>query len=163
MNMAQAAPVGDIFVTVTGCEDVITKEHFLNMKDGAICCNAGHFDCEVSVRDLKELATGEKPARNNIQEYTLPNGRKIYIIAEGRLVNLAAGDGHPAEIMDMSFAIQALSAEWMATTRPARVKGAMLHDVPPEIDRRVAQMKLAAWGVTIDTLTPEQHRYIFGF
>ncbi len=97
MSMAQAASEGDIFVTVTGCDDVITKEHFLAMKDGAICCNAGHFDCEVNVAQLKELAVGEKPARQNIQEYTLPGGRRIYIIAEGRLVNLAAGDGHPAE------------------------------------------------------------------
>ena len=169
MNMAQAAPVGDIFVTVTGCEDVITKEHFLNMKDGAICCNAGHFDCEVSVRDLKELATGEKPARNNIQEYTLPNGRKIYLIAEGRLVNLAAGDGHPAEIMDMSFAIQALSAKYLVdnrkTLRPfdsAQGHGAMLHKVPEEIDREVALRKLADWGIAIDTLTEKQKIYLYG-
>ena len=169
MNMAQAAPVGDIFVTVTGCEDVITKEHFLNMKDGAICCNAGHFDCEVSVRDLKELATGEKPARNNIQEYTLPNGRKIYLIAEGRLVNLAAGDGHPAEIMDMSFAIQALSAKYLVdnrkTLRPfdsAQGPGAMLHKVPEEIDREVALRKLADWGISIDTLTEKQKIYLYG-
>ena len=169
MNMAQAAPVGDIFVTVTGCEDVITKEHFLNMKDGAICCNAGHFDCEVSVRDLKELATGEKPARNNIQEYTLPNGRKIYLIAEGRLVNLAAGDGHPAEIMDMSFAIQALSAKYLVdnrkTLRPfdsAQGPGAMLHKVPEEIDREVALRKLADWGIAIDTLTEKQKIYLYG-
>ena len=169
MSMAQAAPVGDIFVTVTGCEDVITKEHFLNMKDGAICCNAGHFDCEVSVRDLKELATGEKPARNNIQEYTLPNGRKIYIIAEGRLVNLAAGDGHPAEIMDMSFAIQALSAKYLVdnrkTLRPfdsAQGPGAMLHNVPAEIDREVALRKLADWGIAIDTLSEKQKIYLYG-
>ena len=169
MNMAQAAPVGDIFVTVTGCEDVITKEHFLNMKDGAICCNAGHFDCEVSVRDLKKLATGEKPARNNIQEYTLPNGRKIYIIAEGRLVNLAAGDGHPAEIMDMSFAIQALSAKYLVdnrkTLRPfdsAQGPGDMLHNVPAEIDREVALRKLADWGISIDTLTEKQKIYLYG-
>ena len=169
MNMAQAAPVGDIFVTVTGCEDVITKEHFLNMKDGAICCNAGHFDCEVSVRDLKNLATGEKPARNNIQEYALPNGRKIYIIAEGRLVNLAAGDGHPAEIMDMSFAIQALSAKFLVdnrkTLRPfdsAQGPGAMLHNVPSEIDREVALRKLADWGIAIDTLTEKQKIYLYG-
>ena len=169
MSMAQAAPVGDIFVTVTGCEDVITKEHFLNMKDGAICCNAGHFDCEVSVRDLKKLATGEKPARNNIQEYTLPNGRKIYIIAEGRLVNLAAGDGHPAEIMDMSFAIQALSAKYLVdnrkTLRPfdsAQGPGAMLHKVPEEIDREVALRKLADWGIAIDTLTEKQKIYLYG-
>ena len=111
MGMAQAAAEGDIFVTVTGCDDVITKEHFLAMKDGAICCNAGHFDCEVNVAQLKELAVGEKPARQNIQEYTLPGGRRIYIIAEGRPVNLAAGAGHPAAITDISIAIPALSTK----------------------------------------------------
>lgn len=169
MSMAQAAPVGDIFVTVTGCEDVITNEHFLNMKDGAICCNAGHFDCEVSVRDLKKLATGEKPARNNIQEYTLPNGRRIYLIAEGRLVNLAAGDGHPAEIMDMSFAIQALSTKYLVDNRKtlrhfdsAQGPGSMLHNVPEEIDREVALRKLADWGIAIDTLTEKQKIYLYG-
>ena len=164
MGMAQAAAEGDIFVTVTGCDDVITKEHFLAMKDGAICCNAGHFDCEVNVAQLKELAVGEKPARQNIQEYTLPGGRRIYIIAEGRLVNLAAGDGHPAEIMDMSFAIQALSAKYLADNRMvlARVPGEMLHSVPESIDREVAFRKLKDWGITIDTLTPEQHRYLYG-
>ena len=117
MSMAEAAPIGDIFVTVTGCEDVITEEHFLKMKDGAICCNAGHFDCEVSVKQLKKIAESEKPARQNIQEYQLPGGKRIYILAEGRLVNLAAGDGHPAEIMDMSFAIQALSAKYLVDNR----------------------------------------------
>ena len=105
MKMEQAAKVGDIFVTVTGCDGVITKEHFLNMKDGAICCNAGHFDCEVDVAGLKAMAKEVKPARKNILGYTLENGNKIYIIAEGRLVNLAAGDGHPAEIMDMSSVV----------------------------------------------------------
>ena len=163
MTMDAAAPLGDLFITATGCAGVITEKHFAMMKDGAICCNAGHFDVEVDIAWLKQHAVNQGVARENIDDYTLPDGKHIYILGEGRLVNLAAGDGHPAEIMDMSFAIQALSAEWMATTRPARVKGAMLHDVPPEIDRRVAQMKLAAWGVTIDTLTPEQHRYIFGF
>ena len=163
MTMDAAAPLGDLFITATGCAGVITEKHFAMMKDGAICCNAGHFDVEVDIAWLKQHAVNQGVARENIDDYTLPDGKHIYILGEGRLVNLAAGDGHPAEIMDMSFAIQALSAEWMATTRPARVKGAMLHDVPPEIDRRVAQMKLAAWGVTIDTLTPEQHRYLFGF
>lgn len=164
MSMRDAAPVGDIFVTVTGCRDVITEEHFLTMKDGAICCNAGHFDCEVSVAQLRKLAVSQKPARTNIQEYNLPNGRKIYLLAEGRLVNLAAGDGHPAEIMDMSFAIQALSARYLARNRDnlSRVPGEMLYDVPPEIDREVARRKLADWGITIDTLTPVQHKYLFG-
>ena len=164
MNMASAAPLGDIFVTVTGCDDVIRDEHFLSMKDGAICCNAGHFDCEVNVAALKKLSVGEKPARNNIQEYLLPNGRRIYILAEGRLVNLAAGDGHPAEIMDMSFAIQALSARYLADNRDSlsRVPGEMLHDVPASIDAEVASRKLSDWGIRIDVLTAEQHRYLYG-
>jgi len=161
MTMSEAAKVGEIFVTVTGCEDVITKEHFLAMKDGAICCNAGHFDCEVSVKQLKEIAVSEKPARNNIMEYGLGNGRRIYVLAEGRLVNLAAGDGHPAEIMDMSFAIQALSAKYLADNRGS-LNGEMLHKVPEEIDREVARRKLASWGVTIDELTEKQKKYLYG-
>ena len=166
MTMAEAAKVGDIFVTVTGCEDVITREHFLVMKDGAICCNAGHFDCEVSVRQLKEIAVDIKPARNNIMEYVLEDGRRIYILAEGRLVNLAAGDGHPAEIMDMSFAIQALSAKYLADNREAlrQAQGpvSMLHRVPEGIDREVAFRKLGSWGVTIDRLTERQKKYLYG-
>ena len=164
MKMRQAAPLGDFFVTVTGCEGVVTREDFLAMKDGAICCNAGHFDCEVDVAGLKQLAVEVKPARRNITAYTLPDGRKIYILAEGRLVNLAAGDGHPAEIMDMSFAIQALGARWLADNREtlARIPGRMALDVPEEIDRTVAQRKLASWGCEIDSLTPEQHRYLYG-
>lgn len=164
MSMAEAAPIGDIFVTVTGCEDVITEEHFLKMKDGAICCNAGHFDCEVSVKQLKKIAESEKPARQNIQEYQLPGGKRIYILAEGRLVNLAAGDGHPAEIMDMSFAIQALSAKYLVDNRfsLSREPGSMLHNVPAEIDREVALRKLADWGITIDSLTEKQRIYLYG-
>ncbi len=134
------------------------------MKDGAICCNAGHFDCEVDVAGLREIAKDIRPARKNIIGYTLDNGRKIYIIAEGRLVNLAAGDGHPAEIMDMSFAIQALSAKYLAENAAtiSREPGCMVHDVPLEIDREVARRKLTYWGCDIDTLTPEQRRYLFG-
>ena len=164
MKMEQAAEIGDIFVTVTGCDGVIVKEHFLNMKDGAICCNAGHFDCEVDVAGLKKMAIEAKQARNNIMEYKLENGKRIYIIAEGRLVNLAAGDGHPAEIMDMSFAIQALSAKYLVenSDKVSREPGSMVNDVPLEIDREVAARKLAYWGCEIDTLTPEQHRYLFG-
>jgi adenosylhomocysteinase len=134
------------------------------MKDGAICCNAGHFDCEVDVAGLREIAKEVKPARKNIIGYTLDNGNKIYIIAEGRLVNLAAGDGHPAEIMDMSFAIQALSAKYLVENRDSisREPGQMVNDVPLAIDQEVAARKLAYWGCEIDTLTPEQHRYLFG-
>ena len=164
MPMAEAAPLGDIFITVTGCEDVITREHFLNMKDGAICCNAGHFDCEVSVSDLKETAESESIARQNIQQYVLPGGKKIYVLAEGRLVNLAAGDGHPAEIMDMSFAIQALSARYLVENKDKmpRERGNMLHAVPESIDREVAFRKLADWGIGIDTLTEKQRVYLYG-
>ena len=164
MKMRQAAPLGDFFITVTGCDGVITREDFLAMKDGAICCNAGHFDCEVDVAGLTKLAVEAKPARRNIMGYTLPDGRKIYIIAEGRLVNLAAGDGHPAEIMDMSFAIQALSARWLVANRDriAREPGRMAIDVPEEIDRTVAERKLASWGCEIDVLTPEQRAYLYG-
>ena len=160
MPMADAAALGDFFVTVTGCEDVIGPEHFLRMKDGAICCNAGHFDVEVSVAGLKAMAVDHRPARNNIEAYRLANGRTIYIIAEGRLVNLAAGDGHPAEIMDMSFAIQALSARYLVEHKGKLVQ--KLNKVPVEIDRAVALRKLSHWGVSIDTLTEEQYKYIYG-
>ena len=163
MTMEQAARVGDMFITVTGCSGVITRGHFLLMKDGAICCNAGHFDVEVDVAGLREMAVEAAPARNNIMGYRLENGNKIYVIAEGRLVNLAAGDGHPAEIMDMSFAIQALSARYLVQhPELPREAGAMVHDVPREIDEEVARRKLAYWGFSIDTLTPEQHRYLYG-
>ena len=170
MSMSEAAGIGDIFVTVTGCEDVITSEHFMKMKDGAICCNAGHFDCEVSVAQLKEIAVASKPARQNIMQYDMPDGRRIYILAEGRLVNLAAGDGHPAEIMDMSFAIQALSARYLADNREilrcaqgdSPNPGSMLYHVPEEIDKAVALRKLESWGVTIDKLTEKQKIYLFG-
>lgn len=164
MKMDDAAPLGDFFITVTGCDGVIVNDHFMKMKDGAICCNAGHFDCEVDVAGLRKIAVSSSPARKNIMGYTLQDGRKIYVIAEGRLVNLAAGDGHPAEIMDMSFAIQALSAKYLVENRNAvsRVKGRMINDVPKEIDMEVASRKLAFWGCTIDTLTPEQRRYLYG-
>ena len=163
MTMAEAARCGDLFITVTGCAGVITREHFLAMKDGAILCNAGHFDVEVDVAGLRAMAVEAAPARNNIMGYRLENGNKVYVIAEGRLVNLAAGDGHPAEIMDMSFAIQALSARYLVQHRELpREKGAMVHDVPREIDEEVARRKLAYWGCSIDSLTPEQHKYLYG-
>lgn len=164
MTMEEAAPLGDIFITVTGCDAVITEKHFRLMKDGAICCNAGHFDVEVDVKGLEGIAREIRPARKNITGYLLDNGRRIYIIAEGRLVNLAAGDGHPAEIMDMSFAIQALSAHHLVADRQdiSREPGGMLNDVPRTIDEEVARRKLSAWGCRIDTLTPEQRRYLYG-
>lgn len=157
-KMEEAAKTGDFFVTVTGCKDVITEKSFKNMKDGAILCNAGHFNVEINLTELEGLAVKTIPQRNNITGYVLPDGRTISVIAEGRLVNLAAGDGHPAEIMDMSFSIQALCAEYIVKNRGSlRIS---VNDVPEEIDRKVALRKLQSWGTQIDTLTPEQEKYI---
>lgn len=157
MPMKAAAALGDIFVTVTGCSGIITAEHFSSMKDGAILTNAGHFDVEVDMAALRELAVESYEARHNIQGFVLPNGRTVFTIAEGRLVNLAAGDGHPAEIMDMSFAVQALSAEYLSRNRqlPAGVIA-----VPRELDEAVARRKLRAMGVEIDALSREQEKYL---
>lgn len=157
-KMEEAAKAGDFFVTVTGCKDVITEKSFKNMKDGAILCNAGHFNVEINLTELERLAVKTIPQRNNITGYVLPDGRTISVIAEGRLVNLAAGDGHPAEIMDMSFSIQALCAEYIVKNRGSLKIS--VNDVPEEIDRKVALRKLQSWGTQIDTLTPEQEKYI---
>jgi adenosylhomocysteinase len=162
MPMHEAAALGDLFITVTGCRDVITPADFRVMKDGAICCNAGHFDVEVDIASLRKMAVEARPARNNIMAYTLEDGKTVYILADGRLVNLAAGDGHPAEIMDMSFAIQALSAKYLAEHRETLENGPRLINVPAEIDNEVAERKLRSWGVGIDRLTPEQHTYLYG-
>lgn len=158
MKMEEAAKVGDFFITVTGCCDVITEKSFMNMKDGAILCNAGHFDCEVDVAGLKKIAVETKLARNNIDGYKLKNGRCLYVIGEGRLVNLAAGDGHPAEIMDMSFAIQALSAAYLVKNKGRLTS--MINTVPEEIDNDVARRKLRFWGLEIDSLTEKQEKYL---
>ena len=158
MPMREAAKIGDIYVTVTGCSGIITAEHFETMKDGAILTNAGHFDVEVDMAGLEKLAVKKYDARHNIQGYVLPNGKTLFVIAEGRLVNLAAGDGHPAEIMDMSFAVQALSCRWLAEHRDEVRPG--LYPVPREIDRAVAEIKLKAMGVEIDRLSDEQARYL---
>ena len=160
MPMREAAKRGDFFVTVTGCADVITAPDFLEMKEGAILCNAGHFDVEVDVKGLRALATEAEEVRHNIMGYTLPNGKHIYVLAEGRLVNLAAGDGHPAEIMDMSFAIQALSARYLIENEGRLTE--MLIDVPREVDLEVANRKLAFLGIAIDKLTPAQEEYLHG-
>lgn len=157
-KMEEAAKAGDFFVTVTGCKDVITEKSFKNMKDGAILCNAGHFNVEINLTELERLAVKTIPQRNNITGYVLPDGRTISVIAEGRLVNLAAGDGHPAEIMDMSFSIQALCAEYIVKNRGSLKIS--VNDVPEEIDRKVALRKLQSWGTQIDALTPEQEKYI---
>ena len=158
MPMAQAAALGDMFVTVTGCAGIITKEHFPLMKDGAILTNAGHFDVEVDMAGLSEMATQVYEARHNINGYVLPSGKTLYVIAEGRLVNIAAGDGHPAEIMDMSFAIQALSAEYLVKNREGLNAGVI--KVPAELDDMVARRKLRAMGVSIDTMTDFQKEYL---
>lgn len=158
MPMAEAARLGDMFITVTGCSGVITAEHFEHMKDGAILTNAGHFDVEVDMAGLNALAVEKYEARHNIQGYVLPSGKTLFTIAEGRLVNLAAGDGHPAEIMDMSFAIQALSAEYLAKHRAELVPGVI--SVPRELDEAVARRKLRAMGVSIDSLSAEQEEYL---
>ena len=158
LPMNEAAKVGDFFVAVTGCAGVITEKDFLVMKEGAILCNAGHFDVEVDMKRLREIATEAQEMRNNIMGYTLPNGTHVYVLAEGRLVNLAAGDGHPAEIMDMSFAIQALSAKYLVE-HEGRLTEKMI-DVPREVDLEVANRKLKFLGITIDRLTPEQEKYL---
>ena len=158
MPMAAAARLGDLFITVTGCSGVITAEHFETMKDGAILTNAGHFDVEVDMAGLEKLAVEKYEARHNIQGYVLPSGKTLFTIAEGRLVNLAAGDGHPAEIMDMSFAVQALSAEYLAKNRGRLQPGVI--PVPRELDEAVARRKLSAMGVEIDALSQEQEEYL---
>lgn len=158
MHSLDAAKLGDLFITVTGCKDVLTKEHYAVMKTGAIMCNAGHFDVEVNKPHLQHMATGVRTVRKNIEEFTMPDGRKLYLLAEGRLVNLAAGDGHPAEIMDMSFALQALSAKYVLENASRLEK--RVYNVPAEIDAKVAKIKLASLGINIDKLSSEQQSYI---
>ena len=161
MKMDEAARIGDVFVTVTGCKDVITPAHFAVMKNNALLTNAGHFDCEVDVAGLAKMAVKRELRRENIEGFTLPDGRVLNVIGEGRLVNLAAGNGHPAEIMDMSFAVQALALEWLAKHRDNLEK--KVYNVPDEIDDQIGRVKLAALGLSIDTLTPEQVEYLNGW
>ncbi|MBO8167559.1 MAG: adenosylhomocysteinase [Thermoanaerobacteraceae bacterium] len=158
MPLVEAAPIGDFFVSVTGNKNVVRKEHFKVMKDQAILANAGHFDVEISKQDLYNLAVNVVEVRDNIQQFELPDGRKLNLLAEGRLVNLAAGDGHPAEIMDMSFALQAQSLRYLLQQRENLKPG--VHRVPEDIDRQVAQLRLDALGLKIDRLTPEQVDYL---
>ena len=158
MPLAKAAHFGDIFVTATGCCKTITTEHMMSMRDGAILANAGHFNCEIDMEALEELAVEKKEARNNITGYKLPNGKWVNVIAEGRLVNIAAADGHPAEIMDMSFAVQAMSARYIKENHEKLANKVI--DVSDEIDDVIARRKLSAWGIEIDSLTPEQEAYL---
>ncbi len=158
MPMSEAAKRGDYFVTVTGNRDVIRKEHFEVMKDGAILSNAGHFDVEVNKVELEALSTSKRVVRKDIEEFVMKDGRKLYLLAEGRLVNLAAGDGHPAEIMDMTFALQAVGLEYISKNYQSIGKKVL--NVPYELDEMVARYKLEALGISIDTLTAEQRAYL---
>ncbi|MFP4687341.1 MAG: adenosylhomocysteinase, partial [bacterium] len=156
--MDEAAKYGDIFVTATGNISVIRREHFEAMKDGAIVANSGHFNVEIDLEDLAEMSEDKRQIRPSLEEYALKDGRSIFVLGEGRLVNLAAAEGHPAEVMDMSFANQALSAEYLAKNEgelPVAV-----HAVPEKIDKEIARLKLAALGVDIDILTEKQVKYL---
>ncbi|MDR2203695.1 MAG: adenosylhomocysteinase [Nitrososphaerota archaeon] len=157
MPMIEAAPVGDIFVTATGDINVIRKEHMQKMKNGAIVCNSGHFNVEINISELEALSTAKRIMRTNMEEYTLKDHKKLYLLAEGRLVNLAAAEGHPPEVMDMSFANQALSAEYIAKNNKLETK---VYSVPNELDEKVAKLKLKSMNITIDELTEEQKKYL---
>lgn len=158
LPMSLAAPVGDLFITVTGNKHVIRKEHFEVMKDGAIVCNSGHFDIEIDLKSLKSMATEVKVVRNFTEEYRLNNGKSVVVLGEGRLVNLAAAEGHPSAVMDMSFANQALACEHLVKNKGKLEPG--IHSIPVELDREIARLKLQAMGIAIDSLTPEQTEYI---
>jgi len=160
-TMMEAASVGDIFITATGCKDVITSDHMKTMKDGTILCNTGHFNVEVSVQDLERMAVKKREVRPNNVEYTLRDGRRLYLLAEGRLVNLAAAEGHPSEIMDMSFANQFLSLLHLA--KEGKTMGPGVYNVSKEQDQEVARMKLETMGIQVDTLTSEQEKYLRSF
>ncbi len=161
MPMDQAAKVGDVFVTATGVKDVIVKRHFQEMKDGAIVCNTGHYDCEINLVNLATVTRSKREIRPNNEEYTLKNGNRIFVLAQGRLVNLAAAEGHPSEVMDMSFANQFLSQLRLVTLhRSGKRLGNDVHDIPVEQDQEIARVKLKTQGIKIDTLTPEQSKYM---
>src|SRR6202163_3490428 len=158
MKMDEAARDGDIFVTVTGDINVLDRKHFEAMKDGVILANSGHFNSEINLKALDEMATGVRQVRPSVQEYKMADGRRLHVLAEGRLINLAAAEGHPAAVMDMSSANQALCAEYLA--KHARTLERKVYDVPADIDAEVARLKLKAMGISIDTLTPEQEHYL---
>ncbi len=158
MPMKEAARVGDVFITVTGDIHVLDREHFEVMKDGAIMANSGHFNVEINIPALEEMAVAKRKARPFVEEYEMPDGRRLYLLAEGRLVNLAAAEGHPASVMDMSFANQALSVEYLV--KEGRNLPPKVYSVPKHLDENVARLKLQAMGIEIDTLTPEQEKYL---
>ena len=158
MPMAEAARIGEIFVTVTGNKSVLAHEHFERMKDGAVISNSGHFNVEIDIPALEKLSSGHKEARPFVEEYAMKDGRKIYLLGEGRLINLAAAEGHPASVMDMSFANQALSAEYMV--KNAKDLKPQVYSVPEHLDKQIAKLKLESMGVLIDKLTPEQEKYL---
>jgi adenosylhomocysteinase len=161
MPMSAAAAVGDVFLTVTGNKGVVRKEHFSKMKDGAIVANAGHFNVEVDIPALESLASGKRRIREFVDEYTLRDGRRVHLLGEGRLINLAAAEGHPAMVMDMSFANQALSVRWLLG-RGRRLERSVF-PVPGEIDQEIAALKLASMGAVLDKLTPAQKKYLAGW
>ncbi len=158
MKMDDAAPVGDIFITATGCKDIIVKRHLMLMKDGALLCNAGHFDVEINKIDLVDLSVEEEEPRENIRAYRLHDKRTLYLMAEGRLVNIAAAEGHPIEIMDMSFALQALTLAYLA--EKGKNLPIMVNPVPESIDQQVARLKLRTMDLSVDTLSPDQALYV---
>ena len=159
LPMEAAARIGDVFITVTGNRDVLRGEHFEVMKDGAIFANSGHFDIEIDIKSLEAMSVAKnEKIRHQTDEYVMADGRRLLLLAEGRLVNLGAAEGHPAAVMDMSFSDQALTAEWLVTAADGLAPG--VHDVPTQIDKEVARLKLAAMGVAIDSLTPAQEKYL---
>ena len=158
MSMGEAAVIGDLFVTLTGNKSVVTRDHFEKMKNGAVVCNSGHFNVEIDLDTLAGMSSSRRPAREFVEEFAMRDGRKIYVLGEGRLINLAAAEGHPASVMDMSFANQALSAEYMVKNHASLEN--RVYAVPEDLDKQVARMKLEAMGVKIDRLTPEQEHYL---
>jgi adenosylhomocysteinase len=161
MKMDEAAKVGDVFITATGVKDVVVRRHFEKMKDGAIVCNTGHYDCELNLTDLAAVAPSKREIRPNNEEYLTKDGRRIYVLAQGRLVNLAAAEGHPSEVMDMSFANQFMSQLRLADShrKGHRLENAV-HDIPPAQDQDIARVKLSTQGIGIDRLTAEQRTYM---
>ena len=159
MTMEEAAPIGDLFCTLTGNIHVLRKEHFVKMKNGAIVCNSGHFNVEIDLETLGKIATEvRRGVRNFVDEYRMGNGRSVYVLGEGRLINLAAAEGHPASVMDMSFAVQALATEWVVKNRSKLT--AKVYQVPKEIDQWVSRLKLKTMGIALDALTAEQVKYL---